>query len=65
MNDGQRHYDEHGAAPQHDPPEPNDASAATVTDGLFAIASAIELLTEAVQHAADTMTDSAWKARLS
>jgi hypothetical protein len=57
MNDDQHHHDEHGEAGMA-PVAPNDSDAATVVDGLFAIASAIELLTEAV-------SDGAWRARLS
>jgi hypothetical protein len=64
MNDDQYHHDEHGEAGMA-PVAPNDPDAATVVDGLFAIASAIEVLTEAVQRAADAIGDTAWKARLS
>jgi hypothetical protein len=55
MNDDQHH--EHGEAGTA-PVAPNDPDAATVVDGLFAIATAIEQLAEAV-------SDSAFKARLS
>jgi hypothetical protein len=56
---------EHGGEAGTAPVAPNDPDAATVIDGLFAIASAIEQAAEAIQHAADAINDSAFKARLS